>query len=215
MKPLGKFSLVLVTVLLINYGLAFGQSDMDKSTQTYELTESSTMTVSGTSTIHDWESDVEQINSKLTLNSEFLAAQKGADIDKALKTEVSVPVESIESGKSGMNKKMYNALNKDDHPNIKYNLLSSKLAETELDSEGSSGQFTLDTTGELTINGVTKEVSMQVVGEKSSDGNLHFKGEKEMDMETFEVDPPSAMFGTVKAGKMITISFDVTYAPVK
>jgi len=215
MKRLANLSIILFTVLLINYGMAFGQSSSENVAADYKLSEESSMTISGTSTIHDWESQVKQINSELQIAPNLFAQQKGADIDEGLNTSVSIPVESIESGKSGMNDKMYGALEKDDYPNIEYELMSSELLSSNSNGQNGAAMFELKTIGELTIKGVTKEIEMTVEGEKSEDGSLHFKGDKELNMKNFEVDPPSAMFGTIKAGKMITVSYDLTYTPVK
>lgn len=215
MIRLGKLTIILFTVLLINYGMAFSQSSSENMAKEYKLSEKSTMVISGTSTIHDWESEVKDFSSELKIEPNLFAQQKGADIEEGLKTSVSVSVESIESGKSGMDDKTYKALEKDEHPNIEYELISSEIISSNSTGNDGPVKFELNTTGELTIKGVTKEIEMNVEGEKTEDGSLHFKGDKELDMETFKVDPPSAMFGTVKAGKMVTVSYDLTYNPVQ
>jgi hypothetical protein len=46
-------------------------------------------------------------------------------------------------------------------------------------------------------------------------GTLVCKGSKRIKMTDYKVEPPSFMFGTIKTGDEITISFDVTLAQIK
>jgi hypothetical protein len=41
------------------------------------------------------------------------------------------------------------------------------------------------------------------------------KGSKKIKMTDFNVEPPSFMFGSVKTGDEITVTFDVTLAQIK
>lgn len=171
----------------------------------YELLEKSTMQVDGTSTIHDWTADVEEINIDVDFNTSALTAESEENPVPSL--TLTVPVESLESGKGRMNGKIYDALKKDDHPNITFELSSAEV------SEGSSASsFTLNTTGTLTIAGVSEEINFPVEGSVIEDGVYTFTGSYELNMEDYEVDPPSAMFGTIKSGEMVTISFELFFS---
>ena len=57
------------------------------------------MTVSGTSSLHDWESTVEDFEHTATVTVE------GNTLIKMNQLEFTVPVKSIKSGKGGMDKK--------------------------------------------------------------------------------------------------------------
>jgi hypothetical protein len=64
------------------------------------------------------------------------------------------------------------------------------------------------------VAGVTRPVEVEVVYEVRN-GALFFKGSKKIKMTQFNVEPPSFMFGTIKTGDEITVSFEATLAPVK
>lgn len=178
-------------------GIATAQSE-------YELLDKSSMQVDGTSTIHDWTADVEEINIDLDFNSS--AISQDSDEEPVRSLTLTVPVESMESGKGRMNGKMYDALKKDDHPDITFELTSAEI------EEAASEDFTLSTTGTLTIAGVSKEVNFPVEGSVVEDGVYAFTGSYEINMKDYEVDPPSAMFGTIKSGEMVTISFELYFS---
>lgn len=171
----------------------------------YELLDKSTMQVDGTSTIHDWTVDVQDINIDFEFNTSALAPDSDENPVESL--TLTVPVESMESGKGRMNGKIYDALKKDDHPNITFELSSAEVTEA-----ASGSTFTLNTTGTLTIAGVSKEINFPVEGSVTEEGVYTFTGSYELNMEDYEVDPPSAMFGTIKSGKMVTISFELFFS---
>lgn len=188
----------LVLLLTIALGTAVAQQ------AGVTLMDKSTMQIDGTSTIHDWTADVEKMSVDIDFDASALAGDTLKNPVNSL--SLSVPVESIESGKGGMNRKIYGALKKDDHPNITYELSSSDLADTSSDS-----LFQLNTTGMLNVAGVSKEVSFPVEGSMQEDGSYKFTGSYEINMKDYDVDPPSAVFGTIKSGELVTISFEMFF----
>lgn len=189
---------LLTTMLTILFAI----SGIQAQSSGYILSGKSTMTIAGTSTIHDWESDVQEINSDINFD---LAALEGDTKENPVKhLELTIPVEKIESGKGGMNRKMHDALKKDENPNIIFKLTSAEL--TNYDSTKSTLQ--LKTTGMLNIAGVTREISLPVNGTIQGDGSYKFTGSREINMKDYNIDPPSAVFGTIKSGEMVTVSFE-------
>lgn len=169
----------------------------------YTLNENSTMIIKGTSTIHDWEADVEQMDIDIALDPTKLQQDPVANPVESF--SISVPVESIESGKGGMNRKIYGALKKDDHPQIKFELKSAEL----MDAAANTGSFKLNSTGMLTIKGNSREVTFPVQATKVDENGYRFEGSYNMNMKDYEVDPPSAMFGTIKSGEEVEIVFNI------
>jgi polyisoprenoid-binding protein YceI len=70
--------------------------------------------------------------------------------------------------------------------------------------------YSIVAAGNLTIAGVSKPVELTVVAKVLPGGDLEFSGSKTMRMTMFNVDPPTAMWGVVKAGDEITIAFTLT-----
>ena len=151
------------------------------------------MTIAGTSTMHDWESDVETIT-----GSASIALEEGALSISQLK--FSAVVQSIKSGKGGMDSKTYEALKEKEHPKIMY-----------VFSEAQQAGNTLRTTGNLTIAGKTNAAKMDANYTINDDGSITLEGSHQVKMTEFDIKPPTAMLGTIKTGDEITISYVVVF----
>jgi len=171
----------------------------------YQLLPESTMQITGTSTIHDWECDVEEMNLNTNLRDSITEGILPSTPEFINSLTLTVPVREIESGKGGMNRKIYGALKEDDHPTIQYRYSGGEIVS----SDTTSGTFTINATGDLTIAGVTKEVTFPVEGSFSDAGDLRFTGSYSLNMKDYDMDPPTAVFGTIRAGEEVTISFNV------
>ena len=170
---------------------------------TYTLDESSTMVIKGTSTIHDWEVDVEKMEADITLAASDSEDNEAKNLVEAF--SITIPVESLESGKGKMNRKMYDALKKDDHPEIMFFLKSAELT----DNNQSAQSFTLNATGNLNIAGSLQEVTFPVKATRVDESSFRFEGSYSLNMKDYQVDPPSAVFGTIKSGEEVTIVFNI------
>lgn len=178
-------------LLLFVSALCFAQSNFK--------VEKMNMTIDGTSTLHDWTSTVTEVNMdgiiKFTNNT-----IKGIE-----NLKVSVPVTSIESTKGRiMDNKTYRALKSEEHPNIVYNL--EKI--NSIDRTGN--EFTIRTQGQLNIAGKQNTIYMTVNGQVLSNDRLQFEGDYTLNMTDYEVDPPSAMLGTINTGEEVTVKFNTT-----
>jgi len=191
-------SISLVALLLPVMGLA--------QSANYNVDESSTIKITGTSTVHDWEAEAEEMDLSVALNPELLASESPESPVTSL--SLNVPVTSIESGKGGMNRRINDALKHKDHPEIMFNLISSELAEGEQGGES----FTLNLRGNLNIAGFTREVTFPVTGTKVDDNSYRFEGSYGLNMKDYEVDPPSAMLGAIKSGGEVEIVFNILLA---
>jgi hypothetical protein len=174
----------------------------------FKIGDESTMTVTGTSTIHDWTSKVNEINGTYLFKENIQdkkLPRSGSIVEQVI---LEVPVKSIESPRGAtMDNKTYNALKSEEHPNITFEVTDDKIENI---ANPDTGSFQLDVTGNLTIAGFTKEVSLVLDGQKIGLNTLKFKGSFPIDMVTYEVVPPTAMFGQIKTGKDVTIDFELT-----
>lgn len=192
-----KYPLTFIFVLLL-----FSTSAMAQNS--YELLEKSTMKITGTSTIHDWECEVQEINADVRINPQSQKEKITSNPVESL--TLTIPVEKIESGKGGMNKKIYRALEHEDHPMISFTLDSATLAN------GSAGSgFTLNVSGDLAIAGQTQLIQFPVEGVMQPDGTMQFTGNYTLNMKDYGVDPPSAMLGTIRSGEEVTIYFELFF----
>lgn len=160
------------------------------------------MTVAGTSSMHDWESNV----TKLTADGKMTVS--ASNLEKLQSLQITIPAKSIVSTKGKiMDNKTYEALKADANPNISFQL-------SEIEGITPSGSnYTVKAKGNLTIAGVKKPISMSVTASVASSGQVSFKGSKKINMEDFGMEPPKAMAGAIKVGPEVTIAFELTMAP--
>jgi polyisoprenoid-binding protein YceI len=156
------------------------------------------MSVSGTSTLHEWESPVTKVTAKADITAD-------ANVIQSIKSlVVDIEAKSIKSTKGKvMDNKTWETLKADQHPKINYKL-------TKLESLTKSGaEYKIKTNGNLTIAGVTKSVPMEVKGKVMANGDVEFSGSKLIVLADYQMEQPTAMMGTIKVGKEVTVSFSV------
>ncbi len=153
------------------------------------------MSVSGTSTLHDWSCPASRVssNADITVNAGEIQAVNSLWLE--------VDVKSIKSEKEAMDEKIYEALKADAHQKITFQLLKTKSIEKK------GNDFSIVANGTMTVAGNAQNVDLTVTGKILANGDLEFSGVKKMKMTTFKVDPPSAMWGVVKSGDDISVNF--------
>ena len=182
---------ILIATLLISTGV---------NAQSYKLdNQSSSLTVDGTSNIHDW--TIEAENTSGTIQLDFDEEK----IDDIKNLEFTVRAESLMSGKSGMDKNTYKALNTDKHKSITYQLRKVNSIENT-----SGSTYKVSTTGNLTIAGAKKEINLNF-NLKSDNRKIILSGEHKLNMTYYGIDPPTAMFGSIKTGDMVKIKFETQF----
>lgn len=127
--------------------------------------------------------------------------------DSEIEISVLLPVETLSCGKRAMDKDMYEALKSDSHPNISYKLLSAQLAKEETDT---TDWMNIHTRGIMEIAGVRDTTSFMVQGKLLSKNRFQVKGSKQIHMDTYNIERPTAMLGLIKASKDLSVHFNVT-----
>jgi polyisoprenoid-binding protein YceI len=158
------------------------------------LPSQSSVTIKGTSSLHDWEEKVENfsVNLKLKFNESDIAG-----IDHV---HFICKAGSITSDNSLMTSKTHDALKVEKYPDITFQLISVDNLSSK------NGSFSGTLVGDVSLAGVSKRVSIAFTGlHKGS--SISIKGEKELNMNDFKIKPPTAMLGTLKTGEQVTISF--------
>lgn len=165
----------------------------------FTIDPASTMTITGTSSMHDWEEDVTEINGTVSAS---IANGKLTNISDF---SLTVPVESIESGKSIMDNKTYEALKSDDHPTVNFNL-------TEITSINALGsKYVIKGKGQLNVAGVTKNIDVMAAWGLNDSGQLLCKGSYTINMLDYDMEPPVAMMGAMKVGEKVNVKFDLLF----
>ncbi|WP_286761014.1 YceI family protein [Salegentibacter sp. UBA1130] len=161
---------------------------------------SSEIIVEGTSNIHDWEMKATSKQGGATITTE------DGKLTGISKLQVSIPAESLESGKGGMDKNAYKALNTDKYKNIEF-----KLDEVKKIEANGSNSYKVNGLATLKISGVSKQVPVEFTA-KLNGNKLEINGEESLNMTNYKIDPPTAMFGTITTGEEVTIKFKSTFS---
>jgi polyisoprenoid-binding protein YceI len=165
----------------------------------YTVASGSKAWINGTSSLHNWESEVTGISGKATFGIEQ------STLSSLENLEVQMEVKSIKSGKKGMDNNTYKALKAETYPFITFKLTSVNSMKT------TAAGCSIDARGNLTIAGTTKPISLTVEGISNPGGIWVFKGSKTIKMTDYNVDPPTALMGTIKTGDELKINFDVPF----
>ncbi|MDW8849941.1 YceI family protein [Flavobacterium sp. MMLR14_040] len=155
----------------------------------------STFEVAGTSNVHDWSMKSSDGNGIANLT---VIDSKLADINNLT---ITLLAESLKSTKTSMDDVAYETLDTKTYKNIKYVLKSAtKVNET-----------TWNLTGIYTVSGISKEFKT-VVNVTSINGSFILKGSNQVTFADFGMSAPTAALGVVRAGKDLTLIFNLTFS---
>lgn len=153
------------------------------------------MTILGTTNVHDFKSKVTQAKGEAVVNA-----------NKELQSlVVEIPVRSIKSGEKLMDTKTYEAFDVEKNPNITFKLVEVNTLHIE------GNQVSVTLTGNLTMAGVTRKISIKSNGSATKPGVYEFTGSVALKMTDFKMSPPTAMMGLMKVGDAITLKYDVSF----
>lgn len=190
--------LLLVFCLLWLTQVIVAQSSFYTITNTV----SNSMKLSGTSSLHDWDMNTNTFTGK----ADFDFKKDDDQILVGLNSlTFSLPVTNLKSDKKGLDKNAYKALNTNKHKNITYTLLTTKVS-TEKDKK-----FLIKSTGNLTISGVTREITLEVCCVINKDATINCFGTEALKMSDYKVKPPTFLLGAMKTGDAVTLDFNVVF----
>ena len=154
-----------------------------------------TMTIEGETNVnHDYTTKVTQLSGKMTV---------GDNQPQSLTVEI--PVRSIISGEKLMDKKTHETFNAPKNPMIHFNM-------TEVNSmQVNGGDIAVAVTGNLSMGGASKKVTLKAAGKEVSPGVYTFEGALPLKMSDFNMKAPTAMLGTMKTKDQVTVNYKVTF----
>lgn len=170
--------------------LAIGQAS-------YSL-EDSEIIVKGTSSISDWEMK------SATVTGSFEGKIVKNNLQKIDKLQLAIPAESLKSGRDGMDANAYKSLKTAQHQDIVFKSDKVKVNQNSIIAEG-----------ELTIAGTARPVQIKAECTVDSNGDLSCKGSEKLKMTDYNVEPPTAMFGSITTGDEIEIVFNARFSDQK
>ncbi|TVQ75343.1 MAG: YceI family protein [Balneolaceae bacterium] len=149
---------------------------------------------------------------EIHLASKEITGEDFRSIHQSLHVLLKIPVESFDCRHSRMNRDMYEALKSE-----KYDYITFEFEDARrLENDGSVPESLFDEGyqpfrihGVLNVAGVDRDVSLLVQGRTDGDARYHIKGQKEISMKDFDIDPPTALRGLIRAHDDLTVFFDL------
>ncbi len=159
----------------------------------------SSITITGTSNVHDWEMKAAGMTVSMVLDSE------GENVKNISEVEFSMPAKNLSSHNSIMDKKTWEAIQADKYKTIKFSLSGVNGLTVDRDQIKGIAQ------GTLSIAGKSNTVTIPFSGSIKGGTNISIEGSKEIKLQDFDVEPPTAMMGTLKTGETVNIIFNLQF----
>ena len=157
------------------------------------------LTVSGTSTLHDW--TMKSLKADCSAN---IAISSDGQIAGISDLVFNTPATSLKSEHTSMDNNAYKALKTDRNPVINFTVMSVSVAPAQ------AGGSVVTCKGKLTIAGTSRDQDIVALCKLNGDNTISVIGTEKISMKEFSVDPPTFMLGTIKTGNEILLSFHLT-----
>ena len=193
-------------LLLVGFLLIDAPALAQEAVQYPLHSDSSKVWVDGTSNKSPtWTMHATVLEGSVTMSPTATAAEPGVEA-----VELKVMSQKLKSKKSSiMDRLAYDALKVKQHEYISYSLTSVESVTATDDKT-----FTMETLGNLTLAGETKEIAMTVEGKMQDDGTVTFTGSHTMLMSDYKIKPPTAMFGALHTGDEVVVHAELVAGPM-
>ena len=196
-----KLKKILGTLLILQL------CSLGSHAQNYQISEESSCDISGTSSLANWTAKVGEMTGGIELGGAFAGANLPEVGSKVVDAEIVIPVSSIEGARGeAMTGKIHRAFKSEEHPNITFVLSEAGVSEIK---DVEAGTFIIETKGQLSMAGVSKEIELPFEVKKQADGSFQFDAVYKLNMTDYGIEPPSAMFGQIECGESVTIIFNL------
>jgi polyisoprenoid-binding protein YceI len=195
---LKSFITTLVTTLFLT-GSLFAQD------VTLNILGAPQITIDGDSNVRSWDADVKGVNASLVLTNVENVTLDNITAESFKSMTITMPVESIDSGSRSLTRNIKRYLKEDDYPNITFTL----HMVTDIQKENGSAIITAE--GVINAAGKDQTITMNVNATMNPDGSINFRGEQELLMTSFDIDPPTAVMGTVRARDEFKVIYNVNF----
>lgn len=204
LRTITKTGLLLLITMGISGGDLFSQS-------TFRAHEDSRLWIEGKSNVNTFECMAQEYIAEATLSEipeeELINTPlPELTVEDNVAITVGIKVDGFECGRSRMNRDLKEALNSDEFPEITFTL---KNATTLTVPDETNNGFEIEVEGSLTVAGITREIAFRSQGYYLEDGRIRATGNKIIKMTDFNIEPPTALLGLVKADDDLRVRFDL------
>lgn len=193
-------------IIAILVALTFVFSAAMAQDLTLVLSDVAEFKIDGDSNLRKWEADATDIKATLILTDVEELTLENFTTESFSSFDITIAVAGIDTDTGRLTSNLRNYLKGDEFPHITFSL--NQIHEIEHQNE----KAVIKAEGTITAAGVENTVNLTVDTYLNNNGTLRFTGTQDMLMTDFDIDPPTALLGTVRAADEIQIIFDVTLA---
>ena len=199
------FSLTCYFCVLSIAGAQNSVSEPSSSIVKATLLEASTMTINGSSTLHDWEVDATGFTVQFQIPEAWFESEEiwaGNDVSQL---SVTVPVEHLDGGKNKMNRDLREALKFPGFQTIRFT-----WEQIVFTGEIDTGRRA-EVDGQVTIAGETRQVRFEADLGLNEWSQIVASGSAELNMKDFGIEPPTAFFGVIRTDEKVDLTFELYF----
>jgi polyisoprenoid-binding protein YceI len=204
MKTLALKSFLLFSILA---AANFWAAQVYSQQLSYFPSDESKLWIEGRSNVNEFECEANKYSGEATLfdeeedNTAFVQ-----DVQERLSLQVDIRVDGFECGKNKMNRDLQSALKSDNFPEITFLFDSAELLEMP---KHPNDPFLVDVKGSLTVAGETRDIHFETRAYYLDVDKVRAIGNTTIRMSDFNVEPPTALLGLIKADDELTVKFDL------
>ena len=210
--------LLMVQALFVMGSIVGAESNPDNSECLVLMPrDSSDLWLSGTSTLHRWECKAKEVQGALLtnisgdrlrekvtayLNGEIPQAEDGSEMQVWLEVRPA----DLDCDNARMHRDLNRAVRADEYPEIKYWYTGIESAPTIV--LGDSGpELKVEVSGDLFLAGETRKVAHTATIRLIEPAVVEVEGVLELDMRDFDIDPPTALLGLIRAHPELKVRY--------
>ena len=203
MNYLARTILFLLLSHICLMSIAYAQGIENNSYVDANLLEASSMTIIGSSTLHDWEVEATDFSVQFRVPEYWFESQKRWSGSDVAGLKVTVPVEELDGGKNKMNRDLKDALNFPEYQTIEFT-----WEKISFSGDIDTGRRA-EVEGLVTIAGETKMISFNADISLNEWSQIVAKGSVRLNMEEFGIKPPTAFLGVIRTDEIVNLSFEL------
>lgn len=164
--------------------------------------------IEGTTNVNSWSCSATAVDATIAVEVAF---KEDPDFPRYLKSvQVRVPVSALKCGHAPMERSLRHALKADDASGSRY---ITAIFEAVRGGSDAQNALTVSTVGALAIAGQENAVKMDVGTTRLPDGTIEARGTVPILMSDFGIQPPTALFGAVRASNRVIVKFAMRLGP--
>lgn len=192
-----------------------------------EATGDSRIRLEGSTNVHRWSCDGEGLEARMELDAPLAQIHALlAAVEKQVEAgpipahldlpqiepptfRLVIPVGNLDCGKRAMERDLREAMTAETHPTIEYRFLALQAARLEPAREGENRRYELEVIGTLELAGVLRRIESTAWAEAWGDEAFRLEGELHLRMTQFDITPPTALLGIIRARDELVVHYDL------